>query len=43
VTDALMMGAIVRSTAPGEATVRAFLAGSDLLLIRRMPTPQCSR
>ncbi|MGH7567860.1 MAG: glycoside hydrolase family 3 protein, partial [Gemmatimonadales bacterium] len=35
VTDALDMGAIVRKYGSGEATVRAFLAGSDLLL---MPT-----
>jgi len=33
VTDALMMGAIVAKYGAGEATVRAFLAGSDLLLI----------
>ena len=33
VTDALMMGAIVARYGAGEATVRAFLAGSDLLLI----------
>jgi beta-N-acetylhexosaminidase len=33
VTDALMMGAIVAQYGAGEATVRAFLAGSDLLLI----------
>ena len=33
VTDALEMGAIVTKYGPGEATVRAFLAGSDLLLI----------
>jgi len=32
VTDALTMGAIVRRFGTGEATVRAFLAGSDLLL-----------
>ncbi|HEY9517982.1 MAG TPA: glycoside hydrolase family 3 protein [Gemmatimonadales bacterium] len=35
VTDALNMGALVNSYGAGEATVRAFLAGSDLLL---MPT-----
>ena len=35
VTDALTMGAIVTRYGAGEATVRAFLAGSDLLL---MPT-----
>lgn len=35
VTDALTMGAIVAKYGAGEATVRAFLAGSDLLL---MPT-----
>ncbi len=35
VTDALDMGAIVAKFGAGEATVRAFLAGSDLLL---MPT-----
>jgi len=33
VTDALMMGAIVAKYGAGEATVRAFLAGSDLLLM----------
>jgi beta-N-acetylhexosaminidase len=33
VTDALTMGAIVAKYGAGEATVRAFLAGSDLLLI----------
>jgi len=33
VTDALEMGAIVTKYGAGEATVRAFLAGSDLLLI----------
>src|SRR5205085_2301493 len=32
VTDALSMGAIVRKYGPGEAAVRAFLGGSDLLL-----------
>ena len=32
VTDALDMGAIVREYGAGEATVRAFLAGSDILL-----------
>ena len=35
VTDALDMGAVVAKFGAGEATVRAFLAGSDLLL---MPT-----
>jgi beta-N-acetylhexosaminidase len=35
VTDALDMGAIVTKYGAGEATVRAFLAGTDLLL---MPT-----
>jgi beta-N-acetylhexosaminidase len=35
VTDALNMGALVNSYGPGEASVKAFLAGSDLLL---MPT-----
>ena len=35
VTDALTMGGIVAKYGAGEATVRAFLAGSDLLL---MPT-----
>ena len=35
VTDALMMGAIASRFGAGEAAVRAFLAGSDLLL---MPT-----
>ena len=33
VTDALQMGAIVTKYGAGEATVRAFLAGSDLLLM----------
>jgi beta-N-acetylhexosaminidase len=33
VTDALTMGAIVAKYGAGEATVRAFLAGSDLLLM----------
>jgi len=33
VTDALDMGALVSSYGPGEATVKAFLAGSDLLLM----------
>ncbi len=32
VTDALSMAAIQRAYGPGEAAVRAFLAGSDLLL-----------
>ncbi|MBI4503484.1 MAG: hypothetical protein HY700_20280 [Gemmatimonadetes bacterium] len=32
VTDALSMGAIVRKYGPGEAAIRAFLGGSDLLL-----------
>jgi beta-N-acetylhexosaminidase len=32
VTDALSMGAIQRKYGPGEVAVRAFLAGSDLLL-----------
>ena len=32
VTDAMSMGAIVRKYGPGEAAVRAFLAGSDLVL-----------
>ncbi len=32
VTDALSMGAIQRKYGPGEAAVRAFLGGSDLLL-----------
>jgi len=32
VTDALSMAAIVRRYGPGEAAVRAFLAGSDILL-----------
>jgi beta-N-acetylhexosaminidase len=35
VTDALDMGALVKNYGSGESTVRAFLAGSDLLL---MPT-----
>jgi beta-N-acetylhexosaminidase len=33
VTDALSMGAIVNKYGAGEAAVRAFLAGSDMLLI----------
>ena len=33
VTDALVMGAIVERFGPGESAVRAFLAGSDLLLM----------
>src|SRR5205809_7662960 len=33
VTDALTMGAIVAKYGAGAATVRAFLAGSDLLLM----------
>lgn len=37
VTDALMMGAIVTKYGAGEATVRAFLAGSDLLLMPADP------
>jgi beta-N-acetylhexosaminidase len=37
VTDALTMGAIVTKYGAGEATVRAFLAGSDLLLIPADP------
>lgn len=37
VTDALEMGAIVAKYGAGEATVRAFLAGSDLLLIPADP------
>jgi beta-N-acetylhexosaminidase len=37
VTDALMMGAIVARYGAGEATVRAFLAGSDLLLYPSNP------
>lgn len=37
VTDALMMGAIVTKYGAGEATVRAFLAGSDLLLYPSNP------
>jgi beta-N-acetylhexosaminidase len=37
VTDALMMGAIASRFGPGEATVRAFLAGSDLLLMPADP------
>src|SRR6184192_708647 len=37
VTDALMMGAIVAKYGAGEATVRAFLAGSDLLLMPSDP------
>ena len=37
VTDALSMGAIVTKYGAGEATVRAFLAGSDLLLMPADP------
>lgn len=37
VTDALEMGAIVERYGAGEATVRAFLAGSDLLLMPSDP------
>jgi beta-N-acetylhexosaminidase len=37
VTDALMMGAIVAKYGAGEATVRAFIAGSDLLLMPADP------
>ncbi len=37
VTDALMMGAIASRYGPGEAAVRAFLAGSDLLLMPADP------
>ena len=37
VTDALTMGAIVSQYGAGEATVRAFLAGSDLLLMPADP------
>lgn len=37
VTDALQMGAIVNKFGAGEATVRAFLAGSDLLLMPASP------
>jgi beta-N-acetylhexosaminidase len=37
VTDALEMGAIVTKYGAGEATVRAFLAGSDLLLMPSDP------
>lgn len=37
VTDALDMGALVATYGPGEATVKAFLAGSDLLLMPADP------
>lgn len=37
VTDALTMGAIVAQYGAGEATVRAFLAGSDLVLMPADP------
>jgi beta-N-acetylhexosaminidase len=37
VTDALIMGAIVAKYGAGEATVRAFTAGSDLLLMPADP------
>ncbi len=37
VTDALTMAAIVRAHGPGESAVRAFLAGSDLLLMPADP------
>jgi beta-N-acetylhexosaminidase len=33
VTDALIMGAVVRSVGPGEAAVRALEAGCDVLLV----------
>lgn len=33
VTDALTMGAIITRFGPGESSVRAFLAGSDMLLM----------
>jgi beta-glucosidase-like glycosyl hydrolase len=33
VTDALTMGAIINRFGPGESAVRAFLAGSDMLLM----------
>src|SRR5256886_12312561 len=36
-TDALTMGAIVAKYGAGEATVRAFLAGSDVLLMPADP------
>lgn len=38
VTDALDMGALVSTYGPGEATVKAFLAGSDLLLMPADPS-----
>src|SRR5262249_12645502 len=37
VTDALTMGAIVEKYGAGEAAVRAFIAGSDLLLMPANP------
>ncbi|MEE8573019.1 MAG: glycoside hydrolase family 3 N-terminal domain-containing protein, partial [Gemmatimonadota bacterium] len=37
VTDALTMGAIIAQFGPGESAVRAFLAGSDLLLMPADP------
>jgi len=37
VTDALDMGALVNNYGPGEAAVKAFLAGSDLLLMPLEP------
>ncbi|MGD8727579.1 MAG: glycoside hydrolase family 3 N-terminal domain-containing protein, partial [Gemmatimonadales bacterium] len=37
VTDALTMGAIIAQYGPGESAVRAFLAGSDLLLMPADP------
>ncbi len=37
VTDALQMGAIVSKYGAGEATVRAFVAGSDVLLMPASP------
>ena len=37
VTDALDMGALVSTYGPGEAAVKAFLAGSDLLLMPADP------
>src|SRR2546426_6141650 len=37
VTDALNMGGVTRIAAPGEAAVRSFLAGADVLLMPPVP------
>ncbi len=41
VSDALNMGAVTRNAAPGEAAVRALMAGVDLLLLP--PDPRMAR